>query len=355
MLRVPSPWWARAFAGVAISLATLASHPVLASAPAGGAGAPGGKPDAAAMEQAKQHMAAGSAFYNDPSGHKCEEALVEFQKAHELSGSWKALRAMAICEQFLERDDLAIRHYDAVLVAAGKDLDAADRAQIENDLKALKSAVAKLELTSNQDGVRLVATRQPASGLPVTNRFEVPAAGVTISLHPGQYTFVASREGFEALTWQAEVTNGSSSKKAIELKPAAIATPDKPEDKPGTPAPVEMERPVPITVWIFTGLTGACAITSGTFMGLAKVANDDFSAKNGSAPQGELEDLRSDVITKNIVADVFLGATVASAATTLIFYFTRPEVPVKKDEKVSWTVIPAVGAGGAGVFVMGDF
>ena len=59
MTRVPARWCASALFGVvlACSSAALAQQP-----------APGGpKPDAAKLEKAKEHMAAGSLLYNDPS------------------------------------------------------------------------------------------------------------------------------------------------------------------------------------------------------------------------------------------------------------------------------------------------
>ena len=43
-------------------------------APKGGAAPAPAKPDKAQLAEAKKHMEAGAAFYNDPSGHKCEEA-----------------------------------------------------------------------------------------------------------------------------------------------------------------------------------------------------------------------------------------------------------------------------------------
>src|SRR5205809_4795158 len=64
------------------------------------------------LDEAQAHMTAGSSLYNDPAGPpgaKCEEALAEFSRAYDLSGSWKALRAMAICEQKLERDGVALK------------------------------------------------------------------------------------------------------------------------------------------------------------------------------------------------------------------------------------------------------
>ena len=57
--------------------------------------------DPKVMEEARRHMDAGTALYNDPSGPKCEEAVKEFSKAYELSGSVKAARARGICEMAL--------------------------------------------------------------------------------------------------------------------------------------------------------------------------------------------------------------------------------------------------------------
>ncbi len=312
------------------------------------------KTDPQKLEQAKQHMAAGSAFYNDPSGHKCEEALSEFSKAYELSGSWKALRAMAICELEMERDGDAIKHYEEVLRIGGAQIDATDKAQIERDLTALKSAVAELTIRTNRPNTRVVASRQPNSGRSVTNRYVATLEGLTIGIHPGQYNFTASAEGFPDITWEGEIKNAGKYNKLLEFKEAPAGPgPGGPGPGPGPDRPAEMERPVPVSVWIMTGVTIACAGVSGTFMGLAASSKSEFDDKNGKASQQELEDLRGDVVTKNIVADVFLGATGASLGVTLILYFTRPEVPV--ETTTGMTFVPLVGPGFGGATLSGAF
>ncbi len=340
-------WWALMLA----ACATFGPTPLLRQAEAQQPAQ-----DPAKLEQAKQHMAAGSAFYNDPSGHKCEEAVPEFQKAYELSGSWKALRAVAICELQLERDGDAIKHYEEVLRLGGDALAAPDKTQIQNDLKALKAGVAHLTVRTNRPNTRVVAVRQPSQGLAVTNRYTVTLEGTMIGLHPGNYTFTASAEGYPDLTWSAEVQNGSELNKQLEF----VEAPPPPAGGPVGPvtAPAkETERPIPVTVWIFGGLTVACAVTSGTFMGLSTAAKGEYDDKNGVAPRAELEDLRSDLITKNIVADVFLGATIASAGATVLFFLIRPEVEVEKGKEagVQARVLPLVGPNGAGAAVLGTF
>jgi hypothetical protein len=112
-----------------------------------------------------------------------------------------------------------------------------------------------------------------------------------------------------------------------------------------------MERPVPVYVWVMTGVTIASAAVWGTFMGLSAAAKSEYDDKNGRAGQTELEDLRSDLVTKNIVADVFIGVTAASLGTTLILYFTRPEVPA--ESQTGLTVVPVGGPDLAGGWIGG--
>ncbi len=346
MTRVPARWCAAALFGVVLACTTsILAQP----APAGPK--PGAAPaDPAKLEKAKEHMAAGSLLYNDPScpqGAKCEAALVEFEKAYELSGSWKALRAVGICELKLERNGAALTHFEQVLAIGGDQIPKDDKTQINNDIKTLKTSTAYVKITTNQPNAKLSATRQPSQGLPVTNRYAVTADGITVGVHPGSYVFTASSDGFPDVTWQAEVPNGSQLEHHFEL---ALKV-----DEKAPPPKAEMERPVPITVWIFTGLSGACAVTSGTFMVLSKLAKDEYDDQNGVNPNAqELEDMRQDVVTKNIVADVFIGVTAASFAATLIFYFTRPEVPVEPG-RAAWTVVPQIGPEVAGATFVTSF
>jgi hypothetical protein len=62
--------------------------------------------------------------------------------------------------------------------------------------------------------------------------------------------------------------------------------------------------------------------------------------------------LRSDVVTNNLLADVFLGATVVSAAATAVFYFTRPEVDATT---TGWMLVPAVAPSGGGAMFSASF
>src|SRR5262249_12029943 len=157
-------------------------------------------------------------FYNDPSGHKCEEAIREFGKAYELSGSLNALKGMAICNLELERDGEAIEQYTGFLAGKGSGIDAAEKTQAEADLAALKAAAATVTLTVDKDVVKIPDVRTPARGYPVQNVYTLPAAGSKkIGLHPGQHLFTASVEGKPDLTWKVEIANGGTYEHAFEF------------------------------------------------------------------------------------------------------------------------------------------
>ena len=348
------------------TVARLVAHALVAGAfvavsPSVAKAQPSSKPaaqDGAKLEQAKQHMAAGSSFYNDPSGHKCEEALVEFGKAYDLSGSWKALRAMAICELELERDGDAIKHFEEVLRLGGAQIAGDDKSQIERDLLALKSAVATLALTSNRPRALVVATRQPASGLPKSNRYVVPEGGLSLGVHPGSYTFTASVDGMPDVTWKAEIANGAKVERALEFAPAPPAAAavggSKADAARGASTSSEPERPVPVATWIFGGTAVASAITSGVFMALSSSAKGEYDDVNGTGTVSvdELETLRDDVLTKSLVADVMLGATALTAGAAVVFYVLRPEVDAGAS---TIAVVPSIGPTSGGLVVSGSF
>jgi hypothetical protein len=277
----------------------------------------------AKLAQAKKHMEAGAGFYNDPSGPKCEEAWVEFSKAYGMSGSLKALRGMAICELLLERDGDAIADFEAYL-ARKTDIAKDDREQVESDLKKLKAVVAELTIKTDRE-VKLVATRTPSEGLPKTNRYTIPVGEKTLKIHPGAYSFAVSAEGAPDQKFELEVPNSGKLERTLTF--SSPATPSKPADtKPdGAPPPIEYERPIPITFWIFGGVSVAAAIPMTVFMVRSTSSKSTFDEKNGSASQAELQELRDDVITNNIIADVCLGVSAAAAVTAVVFLLTRPE------------------------------
>jgi hypothetical protein len=332
----------------ALSIAALAcaATPALAQ----------GKPDGARLDEARRHMKAGAAFYNDPSGHKCEEALVEFKKAYDLSGSLNALKGMAVCNLELERDGDAIDQYSGYLAGKGASLDAEEKAQVEADLNALKQALATVTLRVDADGVRVVDVRTPARGLPVRNGYTLPRGEIRLGIHPGDHLLTASLEGRPDQVWKITAVNGGSFSHAFSFGAALGTAPANPVvEPPPVPAAGGATRPVPAYVWISGGVTVALAVPWIALAVRAKSQNDDYNALNGKAPAAELQQLRSEVKSANLVADVFLGLTAAGLATTVVLFLTRPSKPAQASRGRSWTIAPTLGPSSGGAVMEGWF
>ena len=345
---------------IAIALAA----PLYAGSPAHAGDGPPPSADPAKIEQAKKHMAAGAALYNDPSGHKCEEAYVEFNKAYELSGSMNALKNRAVCALELEKDGEALVDYKKVLASAGDKLAADEKAQIENDVRALEAAVAWVTIKLDVPKAKLVDVRTPSRGLPVTNRYEV-TTGTKIGFHPGSHAITVSTEDGKELTWKVDLANGSTQEKLLEVTkvvtaPTATATATAPTatatvtSAPTTP-PAET-RPVPLSVKVMLGVTGGLAIGTGVMMGLASVSKSDYDKVNGTgADRATLQSKRDNVVMMNGIADGLLGGTVLAAGTTLVLYLIRPSVKAEEPQKAGFTVTPAITPQGGGAMAVGRF
>ena len=335
------------------SVCTFAAPAVFAQ------GAPAADP--AKIEEAKKHMQAGAAFYNDPSGHKCEEAIREFGKAYDLSGSLNALKGQAVCNLELERDGEAIDQYTKYLAAKGAAIDPGDKIQVETDLNTLRASAAYIAFSTDHAGVKITDVRTPSKGFPITNRYPLPMTGRKIGIHPGQHTFTASAEGMPDQTWTMEIVNGGKFEHNFEFdkgKPV-VAEGDKIE-KPAEPKMVA-RRPVPTGVYVMGGLTVALAVPFAIFGVSALGKGSDFKKANGHEAKTTLDTLANDVKAANLLSDIFMGATIASAATTVILYAVRPtkmvpENPAADAPKVgSFHVLPTVGREGGGAVLVGAF
>lgn len=342
----------------AITLATVCS----VAAPAAFAqGTPPAATDPAKLAEAKRHMQAGAAFYNDPSGHKCEEAIREFGKAYELSGSLNALKGQAICNLELERDGEAIEQYTTYLQAKGAAIDPADKSQVETDLNTLRSSAAFVTFNTDHAGVKITDVRTPSKGFPIINRYPLPMTGRKIGIHPGQHTFTASAEGVPDQTWTVEIINGGKFDHNFEFdkgKPVVVEG-DRVErhDEPK----MVKTRPVPTSAFVMGGVTVALAVPLAIFGVRALGKGSDYEAANGHQPKAALDTLASDVKSANLITDIFLGATVASAAVTTILILTRPTKMVPEDPKADASktsrvhVLPTVARDGGGVIAVGAF
>jgi hypothetical protein len=280
-------------------------------------------PTDADISAAKNHMAAGVAFMQDPDGARYEEGYPEFRKAYEKSGSLNALHNLAICAQKLELDGEAIGYYQSVLEKKGDSLDENDKAQITRDLAALKASVAWVTFSADKGQTTMVDERTPRSGSSIRNTYQIGITGKKFGIHPGAHKFSATTEGGAPQEWGIEITGGGSFNHEFIFDKNAPVTAEGFTEADNNPQPqpdeADDEGGLPIYVYVAGGVTIVAAIPMAIFMAMSSSEkseyDDDILGKASIADQEEAAD---SLKSTNLLADVFLGITAAAAVTTVI-------------------------------------
>lgn len=312
--------------------------------------------------QALESMGAGVAFIQDPDGARYEDAYPQFKKAYELSCSVNALQNLALCEMNLELDGDAIVHYDDVLVKK-TDLAEADRRQIESDLTRLKASVAWVTLSSDREGAQVVDARTPNRGTAVRNNYEVGTQQKKLGIHPGLHKMTATVDGL-TVTWDIDIQSGARLTHEFNFANAAV----QPGPQPVLPDPLDTSPEeggldLPVYVWAMGGVTIASAVVMGAMMGVSSAKKSTFDDELvGKVSVPEQQDAVSEIQTFSLVADIFIGVTVAAAATTVILALTAPsekgdEARKKNGPKfgVDYTLAPMVDDHGGGAALTVQF
>jgi hypothetical protein len=304
--------------------------------------------DTPITEEARQHFTAGVNLLQDPEGARYEEAYREFTAAYRASPSWKILGNLGIAAMKLERDGEAIDAFTKYLAAGGNTLDPAERAQFESDLATLKTAVVRVTLTSDPPGAEFIDQRVPVTGSAVTNRYASTAGSTTIGVRPGHHRITARLAGYADQVWEFDATSGGNVQKAFKLEPVGSAAPVGPVPAPTTDTGTS--RPVPTSVYVGMGITGAFLVGTTVTGVLALGKKSDYDAANDGSDVAGADELRGSTETLNLVTDVLLGATVVSAAVTTYLFVSRPT-----EQTAKVRIVPVATPSAGALFVHGRF
>lgn len=342
-------------AGVALAAAV-----VLASAAAHAQPEPEPKPATPAAAagaispEAKQHFAAGVAFLQDPDGEKIEEAYREFRTAFDLSGSAKILGNVGLCAMKLERDGEAIEAYARYLREV-PEIDADERAQIVRDLQTLTVGVARLTISVDKPGVRLVDVRIPVRGERVTNLYGPVDGKITIGVRPGHHLITARLAGHDDASWELEAYAGGRDEHAMAMRKTVVLTPG----APGAERPSSSVAP-----WIVMGAGGAM-LAAGAVTGvvaLGKTSDLERECPNDVCPLGfDLDGSRASARTFVRLTDALLiGGGVVAAGGFVWWLVSREDSstePPKKAGRGPQLSMPTASCGptGCGASVGGTF
>ncbi len=283
-----------------------------------------------------------------------DAALIELQRAYDLSPSYKILYNVALV--YLQLNDFAgsLRNFKKYLDDGGKKIDQKRRAEVEKEIGKLQSRVATVELSVNVEGAEVSIDDLDVGETPLDQPLIVNAGKRKISLQ---------KSGYARLTKVIVVAGGDKKKLALTLESGSSGAAPPSSGKPdatgpsalGKPGPARdtkddgPKRPVP---WLWWGVTGGLAAGTAVAGVLTLGAQKDLDAKKDApSTKGELDDAASKTRTLAIVTDVLLvGSVAAGGYATYLTFFAKPADP-RKDKTARW----AVGVGPSSVTVAGSF
>jgi hypothetical protein len=319
--------------------------------------------DVPISEEARAHFKAGVNLLEDPDGARYEEAYREFKAAYQASPSWKILGNLGICAYRLERDGEALDAFEKYLKEGKKEIDPAERAQVERDAQTVRAGLVRLSLSSDPPGATLLDERTPISGGSVRNPYPALDAPTTLGVRAGRHRFVASSPGRPDAVWAVDLEPGQNIEHVFTFAAAAPATPSpaaKPPENGAQPKSsgisVDSSGGNSLRTWSYVSLgVGAVGLGAGTIFALGAKSNyDDANAYCPSFPctlkQGQADarsQLGSDGDSKktlSIVAFALGGVGVATGVTLFLLSGRSKEPP----PNAAW-VRPLVGVGSLGV------
>ncbi|MFT3769445.1 MAG: tetratricopeptide repeat protein [Minicystis sp.] len=272
-------------------------------------------------EQGRAHFDNAVALYREGD---YRNALIEFRRAYEISGNYRALYNIGQTEFELQNYAGALRSFQAYLTQGGADIEPERRAAVEGDIKKLNARVAKVTIKTNAAGADVLVDDVVIGQSPLAEPVLASAGRRKITVQKGELvpvTRVVDVPGGEAVTVTINLP--------LAAQPGPLAA------QPAQPRPVAAEPPPPSR----TGMWVSLAVTSGLVAGavttgvLALIARSDAEEKLGShgVTAEQITAAHDKTKTLALVTDVLGGAALAMGVTTIVLGATsgRPSDAAK--------------------------
>jgi hypothetical protein len=304
-----------------------------------------GGPSAAEQAEARTRYKKGLELYDEGA---FDAALIELQRAHELSPSYKILYNVALV--YLQLNDYAgsLKNFKRYLADGGKKVDGKRKAEIEKEIAKLQARVATVTLEVNVEGATVSVDDLEVGQTPL----EAP-----LVLNAGKRRLSLQKRGYSPFAKVVVLAGGDEKKLSFELKSTAASAAA--TGKAGAkgplgkgPEPKADEGPTRPVPWLWWGVTGGLAAGTAVAGVLTLGAQKDLDDKKATpAGKSTLDDAATKTRTLAVVTDVLLVGTLAAGGyATYLTFFAPPEEP-KKDKKASLRL----GIGPGSVSMAGSF
>ncbi|MET0791674.1 MAG: PEGA domain-containing protein [Polyangiaceae bacterium] len=298
--------------------------PAPAPAPAA---APSAPLPADVLKEAGERYARGLALYGDG---EFLLALVEFERAYQLSSNYKVLYNIGQVRIQLGRYAKAKEALEEFLKVGGSSISAERTQAVNKDLAALAERTASLNVVTAQDGADISLDGKLIGTSPLSAAVIVDA---------GEHTLVVHKSGFYDDAQSVTLAGHDQLELKVELKPIPVATQvNQVDTRPTQVAPTQPPR---TAMWVAWGTTGALAATAGIvgYLGASKAGDLSSLRNDPKATRDQLDSTRNSARTLFIVSDITTGLAVLSGGVALYLTFKHPsEKPASAS--VSLGIVP---------------
>ena len=258
------------------------------------------------------------------------EALSEFSGAYQATANWRVLYNIAQVQAQLHDYASSIATFERYLQEGASSIEASRSAEVNAELERMVALVATLEVRSETSGAHIFL-----------DDIDIGPAPRSLRVNVGPRTVRVTAEGYVSASGRVLLSPGE--KKVVAF---SLAVAPKVEQKTLVIVQYKARSPTPrawVTArWVLGVSTVVLAGGAVTMAGVALKRNDalDDALATQPADRGRIDDLRSQVRTSGVVADVLFIAGAASLAgfvTALVGPFDSRSPAPKSSNRIRLT------------------
>jgi tetratricopeptide (TPR) repeat protein len=253
-------------------------------------------------------------------------ALVEFERAYELSPNYRVLYNIGQVRIQLGRYAKGREALEAYLAQGGTEIPAERSAAVNKDLAMLAERTADLQLTSNEAGADISLDGHLVGSSPLSAPLVVDAGEHTLQIH---------KAGFYDLS--RSVTLAGRDHIALDLHLSKL-----PENAPRVVVERHTERvvttkPARTSMWVGWAATGTLAVTAGVigYLGVSKANELESIRTDYGVTRSKLDDTKSSARTLLVISDLTAGAAAVVGGVSLYLTLSSPSAERAPGQRAS--------------------
>jgi tetratricopeptide (TPR) repeat protein len=304
------------FSGLGVGLCLVFARSEIAWAEPAATPAPSATPSPAVsadvLKEAGERYTRGLSLYGDG---EFLLALVEFERAYQLSNNYKVLYNIGQVRIQLGRYAKAKEALEDYLKAGGTNLSPERSQAVNKDLATLAERTASLNIVTREVGADISLDGKVIGTSPLTAPLIVDA---------GEHNLVVHKSGFYDSAQSVTLAGHDQLELTVELKPIPVAAQTKSGDaRTAQPPPAKTSR---TPMWVSWAATGTLAATAGVvgYFGVSKANELESMRTEYGATREELDKAQRSARTLLAISDVAAGLAVVAGGVALYLTLSHP-------------------------------